>query len=486
MRKATALLMVLVLLCAGCIITAHGVINTQRDQVVIKENVIYGDKMAAEGLNIIRKCTWDERLHWKTDYNIASENRYSTEFHFTQNREYERYGFGRVTSMLSFGCYTNGGIGSSAGIEHDDIERNFKGFEDICLGVMERAPMGSEYAETVKLSDYHEFYPLNINLDMQDQFYLYRDPEISDFEYVRTLEGDQCFEVNEALRAFFKIPVPEDETVEVRVYKEEDGTVTEVHLNSYNAQPKSCDFHIISEGISDKGVYFAFDCGDDIDFTHIPGGCGIYLLPYGASFTHDGSTYPTVDTDGLAMVYPLDTDVVIESLFYDDSMCRLVMITVEDGAYMFNSIDPDTMETVQRFVIDICREEGGVWNVTCEEDFVVLYLQGSRLAVLNTASGEEYELDYVVDLCPADAEELFWYNGSSVMAYDGERLALAWSIERDSHPYSDCGFCVAVYDHSGLRYYGEYESGLMTGEQSNDYGYYCSPVGGESVLLRWG
>ena len=58
MRKALAILLVLVILSASGIIAAHAVVNEQRDQVVISENVIYGDKVAAYGLTVTNNSSW--------------------------------------------------------------------------------------------------------------------------------------------------------------------------------------------------------------------------------------------------------------------------------------------------------------------------------------------------------------------------------------------------------------------------------------------
>ena len=88
----------------------------------------------------------------------------------------------------------------------------------------------------------------------------------------------------------------------------------------------------------------------------------------------------------------------------------------------------------------------------------------------------------VVNVRPEGQDELFWYNSNSTKAYDGERLAMCWNRDIDEAPYSDCGFYVAVYDKTGLLYFGDYLSGLMTGRNANDYGYYCNPV---DISLNW-
>jgi len=475
MRKALAILIVLVILCTSGIIAAHAVVNTQRDQVTINENVIYGDKLAADGLNIIRKADWDSRLHWQTDYNISSENSYCTDFHFTQNREYERIR-SEPTGSISLGLTVGSGMGSSHEITREDITNLAAGYEELCLDVMEAAPAGEEYSDIVQVSDYFDFFPLQVYLDFPNVYRLEsRSPERY---YVRPIDGEDCTEVNEALNKYFKFPVSDEDLVMVELYKNDNGEVTELNISTLEW---ATEFWVLY-AVTPSGAYFAFDCGDDIDFTNIKGGCGIYCLPFNASFEYGGETYPTVNTEELGMVYSLDENTRIENMFYEEEQNRLVLITVENNMLMFTTIDLATMEMLQRIEICECEEDRGVWRTSRDEDFITLYLGSDRIVVLEMLDNGEYSLEFVVNVRPEGQDELFWYNSNSTKAYDGERLAMCWSRDIEEAPYSDCGFYVAIYDKTGLLYFGEYLSGLMTGRNANDYGYYCNPI---DISLNW-
>ncbi len=477
MRKALAILIVLVILCTSGVIAAHAVVNTQRDQVVISENVIYGDKLAADGLNIVRKATWDERLHWKTDYNISAENKYRTDFRFTQEREYER-SIHYTQSGVSLGLSVGSGMGSSHEITREDITRLCSGYEDICLDVMETAPAGEEYTAQVRIADYLDIYPIQVYVGMSELFYLAEMD--SGRSYLNNLDTDSYTELNNAIRDYFSFPVHDGDLLEVRVYKNEAGMVTELSVGTWEY---TTEFRTLS-AVTPNGAYFAFDCGEDIDFSNSKDGCGIYCLPSGASLVYEGVTYPTVDIDGLDMVYPLDESTIVENMFYDEERDVITLVTVENDKFMFTVIDANTMETLQRIEIDEREEDGGVWQVSIEEDFFVIYLSGKRLAVLEIHENDEYTLEFVADFMSDSQNELFWYNSNSAKAYDGERLAISWSREIEDSPYSDCGFYIAVYDKTGLLYYGEYLSGLMTGRNGSDYNYYCQPVS-NGIALEW-
>ncbi len=480
MRKALAILLVLVILSAGCIITAHAIVNIQRDRVVITENVIYGDKMAAEGLNIERKAQWDERLHWTTDYNIKAEDEYSTEFYFTRDREYERVGSYRPNG-ISFSMYVGSGMGSSHEITREDISRMCYGYEDLCLDVMENAPAGQEFSEIVQVSDYLDIYPIEVYADLHDLYYLnenngdYRGP------YVDNLDGNNCYFLHEALTDYFRFPVSDCDLVEVRGYKNEKGIVTELDVVTIEYK---MEFQVRST-VTPNAVYFAFDCGDDIDFSGAKDGCGIYAIPLGVSFEFGGATYPTADIEGLDMVYPLDINTQIELMFYDEEFDKLVLIVAEDGILSLVSIDPNTMETLQRVEITESSEDGdSVWANDIQEDFIFLYTRYRQVAVIEILENGDYALGFVADFLPTEDDDWLWYHSSSVKAYDGNRLALCWDREIYESPHVDCGFCIAVYDETGLLYYGEYESGLMTGRSVDNYSYYCGPES-NGLALEW-
>lgn len=477
MRKALAILLVLLVICSAGIVAAHAVINPQRDQVTITENVVYGDKLAADGLNIVRKAQWDRRLHWSTDYNISAENEYSTEFYFTQERYNEPYVRNYYSGSVSFNLYPSGGIGSSHAITREELTEIFPGFEDLCLDVMERAPAGEEYSEEILLSDYFDYYPLQVFTDFENKFYIHR---YNEQEFVEPLIGDESEEVNIAFRNYFRIPVSEGDTINVTLYKEPSGIVTDINLYGSGKGP---DFYTYSE-VTDNEAYFLFNSGKSIDFTNIPDGCGIYRLPF-TEFEFQGGVYPTVDAEGLEMVYPIDESVNVEGFFLDESGERLILITTEEDKFIFTAIDAATMETLQRFEVAERRNDGGIWYISQSDGFLTLFIDGDRLAVLDILENGDYSVNYVVERCPKKLDETFWFRSDCILAYDGERLAVAWDLEQEHPPYENCGFTVAVYDSTGLLYLGDYESGLMTGLETEVYNYLCQPEMYNNLLLEW-
>jgi hypothetical protein len=91
MRKATiAMLLLLVISIGGVCVAAAGV-HAPHDQVELKENVIYGDSAAANGLEIQTHVTWDNHLFWDTTLWLAQKTAWKRIFDFPQSERVERF-----------------------------------------------------------------------------------------------------------------------------------------------------------------------------------------------------------------------------------------------------------------------------------------------------------------------------------------------------------------------------------------------------------
>ena len=492
MRKAFALLLVLVRLCSAGIISAHAVINRERDQVTITASTVYGDKMAADGLNVIRNAHWDHRLHWSTEYDISAEDSYKTDFEFTVNQERGEYSGSYSSDGISFSSYVHGGMSSSHGITAESLaDGMFRGYEELCLDVMSRAPAGEEYSEIIELKDYYEYYPLDIFIDLSELYSIHTTRDGT--EYIGSVQGDDINEVEESIREFIKIPVREGDMLEVKVYKTDAGDVIELDVAPYYGESGDydsggydsyTDYYLYTD-TTDKATYFTFNSGKAIDFSYIPGGYGLYCLPFGKTIEFEGEEYPTVDHEGLANVYPLSEDTIIQDFFTNKAEDKLLLVTYEDGQIVLTVIDAATMETLQR--INVAEADGdiGVYSVTDYDDILILQLAAKQIAVLDILENGEYSLNYVTDRYPEGMDELYWFTTETSWAYDGRRLAAGWDLQQADPPYDNCGYSIAVYDESGMLYFGSYESGLMSGRERQNYANLCQPTIYDSLLLEW-
>ena len=85
---------------------------------------------------------------------------------------------------------------------------------------------------------------------------------------------------------------------------------------------------------------------------------------------------------------------------------------------------------------------------------------------------------------PGDIDGTFAdINTYAAMDFDGERLILAdILLETQYRTMQTCGFCLAVYDSTGLLYYGEYDSSLSVNPNTSYYSDNCFP---ESLTVSW-
>ncbi|MEM5767797.1 MAG: hypothetical protein AAGU32_05850, partial [Bacillota bacterium] len=247
----------------------------------------------------------------------------------------------------------------------------------------------------------------------------------------------------------------------------------------------SDSFNIWAESaLTDDACYFTFNSrttnGNLVDTSLIPGGYGIYCLPYSAGEPEDGGT----QMGELSMVYPLDPTVRQVKLYTNPEQTKLLLLTLEDGKCVLTVIGIDTMQPLQRLELAEPGEDGGIWDVFNYGAFMALSLSDNRLVVVSLTDEDEYVLSISTELTDPE-NPLYYLRYDSVMAWYGGRLAVSNALMNDMDRNKTCGFYLAVYDKSGLLYYGEYASSLDAGAP-DDYMYRCLPEDIAPLALRWG
>lgn len=441
MRKITALLLALVLFCSAGIVWVHAAINAERNRVEIRENCLFGDKAAASGLNIVRNVQWDGHLHWSTAYSISGQDDYSTDFRFTQNEENDGYRAEYVPDGISFTNYANAGVGSNRALTESMLFEVFGGYAGLCMAAMERAPAGGEYYENVKIADYYEYYPLNIEWDMPEVYTLEKDEEGN--ENFERLAGKNFLAMNAAFLEYFRIPVQDEDMLELTLYKTEAGEVTDLSVNSMEA-----NWYQIFSVVTADGVYFTFSNGSAVDFSQIPGGYGLYYLPFTEIADYSGVKYTVADASGMQTVQLLVADgssllhegVELMAFFMSGDEERMIMITNEDGTLFFNSMNPGSTTLEQRFAIAECEESYYIGVNDELADCIIFEIGMEQISVVDILPGEGYALNFTVTRPDMNTAVEYYYGAGNVYAYDGERLAVGRNIQTDISPYESCGF----------------------------------------------
>ncbi len=484
MKKAT-ILMALVLLLSVCgvgVLAAD--VFEERDQVMLKERVIYGDRSKADGLAVEINSQYRNLLSWHTSLDISETVKPKTEHLFSSKPR-------RDTRPIEYEGINiqNDVIGSldwqmEEGMPQEGISVAFKELYD------ETEP-GQEGRRDILLKDYITHYPIGFVLDFPNNRFS-SDRIDRDLRRQSDTVSENEVYIVQRIREYFRIPVLENEHLGIHVSKRTDGTKgswgggTSQFGDWYNMWGYSV--------LSDDACYFTLNTlthdGKVVDTSELPDGYGIFCLPYGKEYDEQKRTdVSVIDVDHLEMVYPLTPGIEIAYLSLNAEQNCLYLHAVEDGTYTITVIDLSTMQPKQKLEITQFDEEPS-WGISDQEDFMVIdYHHSQELAVISKGEGGELTLEYICPVQPEGVNSYYSYN--TAMDFDGERLVLAQQLdieyahEPDYRDRRSCGVVIAVYEKDGLTFLGEYRSSLDTGENWANHSFYVQGDYYEPVIATW-
>lgn len=484
MRKSLIITLLLLILSLGGIYAAHAGVNINKDEVILNETILYGDKSAAEGLVIDVGTHYNNHLFWSTVYEIGIQPQIDTRFRFSQKREdqqHERRYFG-----VEFGISDSGGFSASAGIDLDN-DRDFVGsyfysMRDIYKDVASRTGSGKNRKERLYFKDYYDFYPFVASIDLPGYHWdMYREFETYESDQIRQ---DRSKSPSRLMRDYFPIPVLDDHRLEVSISKNDEGLVTDIDISPVDGSGISL---WAASTVTEDACFFTFNSrnynGRLLDTSHIPDGYGLYRLPY---IKGEGENDTRILPEQMKMVYALDPQVEIVDLSVTEDKDRLLLMTREDGAYYLTILDAVTAQELQKLRVVECDEDVYLWTFYFER-FIAGFASDGRLTVVEETDNGEYQWVFTVDTPSSDA-----LGGPSTskaaMSWDGERLAVAEpQLEEDGGygRYEKCGFNLSVYDETGLLYAGKYDSSLDVNSWADNYSHRCRPLDIVPISLRW-
>lgn len=454
MRKAAILTALLLVLSIGGVCVAALGVYEARDQVVLTETVVYGDRAVANGLTVELNITCADHLFWDTTCTLDAQIQTRTEYSFSALE----------VSKLRPRVYS--GISLDATL----------GSELAKLALYNSLEPGEEKSAVIYLKDYMDYYPISVSVNLPGITQSIEGSDVPDWDLSTRTSYDALLKI----RDYFKIPVLEEECYKISVWKGEGNNGS--HYSSRADSSSESDYFSMKTFSVPTGdaCYFTFDAhtwnGKLVDLHEIPGGYGIYRLPYQAD---------EVDADALEMVYPLDPETKPLGLFANEDQTRLLLHAVENGKYILTVIDLDDMTTLQKLEIAEWPKDQGWRLYSGDGCMAVLLSREEELAVIAETDDGDYELWYMGD---AWSDELggFPFQWEPVLAFDGERLAFIGflSDEYGNHYYYTCDFALAVYEPSGLEYYGEYGNSLDTGKDVSS-NYRCRGRDYDSLTVSW-
>lgn len=434
-----------------------------QDRVTFTPETLSGDPAAAGDLIVSVPSQYKDQLFWQTDCPVQHPADASTSYRFAPFPEdpvfEEEQGSVELTSSIDFGYVQ---------ISGDDLQEDWEnekgGMERAYRELYQETPNGTEGSRVVRLADYYTYYPLQVSITLPG-YRFYWDGEV-EREFV---ENSQLIAQNPIPSWFdrmFRIPVLESEQMEIRVAKDVDGNVYSTGTGSVSDAEPGPAFSLYTRSVlTEDACYFVFDAhatdGSLVDVSAIPGGFGIYRLSFRQDA--DGDSEP-VD---LSAFYPIDPAAWILDLVPSPDRSHLLLHTVEGNAYVVTVIDCASGQAVQRVeAAELTDEEAALptfyVDVHEEDGFFVSLVGGNMALVFRQAQDGSCELAASIPL--GEEVNLSAYaSPNAVMAFDGERLAVADAPVFWDWRSGQADFSLQVFTEQGPVYEGVYRSSLSLG-----------------------
>lgn len=479
MRKVTIIMFIIMILTLGGTCFAAVNIYESRDEVTLTEMTGWGNKDFIQDLTMQMNIMYKDRLRWKTMVPMGKPEEAVTEYTSSITPVYADLDRDSGLSMELF-MYTDV-------VQDNILQGTLEGVTKAYAELAYTIGPNEEAENEIYLKDYMDFYEFTIRLNIPGTD-IYRNAGWSN----KTRKQEQEKYAIEKLNEFFKIPVLEDERHSITIGKNEHGEI--YHTGSGNG--KSDLFYMWTfNALAENELYFTFDThsrdGVIVDTSLIPGGYGIYQLPFDSSLegSEENADRISADVDGLKMVYSLDPQIYVMHLHLNGKKDRLLLHAEENGKYVVTVIDVSNMKTLQKIEIMEWDKDYG-YQVYEDDDFIVSNIhkvqEEGKIEAVVLAENEkgEYEIAFISEI---QNKNIPTFNTSNMyLAFDGKRLAMSGFLEDEKQGYREtCNVFVAACDASGMQYYGEYRNSLETGYDAERYSYHCQQDGLEPIVLNW-
>ena len=488
MHRTLGILLAVVLLLTASLGIVWAVVESRADQITYTENILLGDVSAAEGITVDTRYEYQNHMVWFSQHRPAETMETDTEFRyyveqaqFDQERRYTGINMNIIDTTYINWDWEVRDLADDSG-----LEGLMKAYYDL-YHATEQGELTNTY---IRYADYCEYYPLQIHVDGGKENYGYWDP------YTKDRYGEYDADIGKIFNDYFKIPVMEDDWVQVVIDKRHSGYVSEsVDITNSRKGEDYCQISGCGTATEDA-IYFTFNAttnsGSPLDTSLIPGGYGLYALYQSAE---------GVDYESLRTLRPLDDSYYSMDMWVVEVRKYLMVQMEKEDIWYLSVMDLETMETLQQIELMEQDPEQYCW-VSAQDGFILSVIEQVSVTVYEQNDEGLYEYRFTAPLPPsnievqADSMEGFdpdihegenqtfrvdnpIYNIGryySAYAFDGQRLAVAGRLEghylEDNHLVWDAkaGYNLAVYTKDGLQYFGEYISSLEpVGTTEYDY-----------------
>ncbi len=452
MRKRLILFAVMLALAIASVAAAAPAVARQKDDVVLTEELLYGDSTAAEGFSLAIEATLDGYLHWETTAALGPELKSDTRFWFTGSRKWGRGGDAEPYLQF-FANWGNAHSSSEQGIDMEELG-NWDWWTPpiakLAIDVASRTKAGEVHTETVALADFCEHLPFQVDFQLPAETASAIVGRETGFYYAT--EGFWP----DAGR-FLGIPAG-DSTIQVTVIKDEHDRVVELETQTDTGFPIELPSSILP---ADGGLYLVVRTTreneegywEPVVFDTLPEGNGVYYLPLTVHQDEYENDIIQVDSAHIRCVIPLDDGHIPLELAQDRNGDLLLESCVTGEGTYLSVFDGKTLAEKQTIMP---YEDAAPEKVWFEDGFVAA--AGARVSVLALEDGA------YVRRVNARLDESGMENTLSMadVAWNGERLLMASYTEN----WNECNVRLAVCDGLGLRY-----AALLHNSQSQDANY---------------
>lgn len=455
--------------CVGLLSGVHRAVNAQEENLIFTENVIEGDPSVAAGLTVGSVLQMGEHLRWDIRHTLGQLQGQTT-FTFSQpgfpyEQSWEHSNF-QLYSSTGF-CFSTSG---SWDIPDTPMGKLFQ------MAYARYQETGEKTME-VSLADHFEDYLMEYELSYYSEKYTCSEYFSHLARLTQTGDYQSVSPTYDALMEVFHFRVPESVRAEISLEIDAAGRLTGAGMNTMSATDIAVEGQMNDDGIWFVPYGYALLGQSGAQSTVCPDGFGVYFIPWKETgetqHLMDGTDRAEVtgDVANMRNIYPMDDSVQVFGFRMDPTYSRLVLLTLEDGMINVVFLDLATGEETHRFELMPPYEENPGWiSWAFTEDVTAVYTR-DQAAVLDT-SGEP-ELVFVTaggqNMEPLDR----YYMGSGALVCKDGQLRLTGTTWDHTEAYY-----VAVYDGTGLLYYGTYGCSLLETNnpgyryQISDYGYF--------------
>lgn len=474
MRKALVLFITLLVLVSGCFFAAHDAVNSQKEQVTWREETIYGDKAAVEGLRVTTQNSFDRSLLWNSTGVLGESLEPKTNFYFSNQNHDSPYSVS-YRGIDMFVGYTLYGLENTDWLTEDGKEQmaRIQEFYDKCR---EETPDGTEQTYTLDVTEYLDCYPLDGWLDL---------PGYASGGWSDTRGDAGLQELGRTLNEYFQIPILGTYQIDFAIDKNYDR----VSSSSGVTADYTPEF---SGVVTEDACYFTFNTvaseGVYADCSLIPGGYGIY------SFTYSEEGDPVVDLSSLSTVYSLDPTEMYQGLSVSADERQLLLHTRDEESIYLTVIDIATMTCLQK--LELAKADDGYYYwPRVEDEFIATvryhYEPETEPLLIFHVRQNDGTFRHVFTVPLNTAEFNMWQVlglDDCKLAYNGEYLVIAQNAfrsEEEKGYYADtCDFYIAAYAQEGMAYAGRYHVSLTDVNDSN-MAFPCTPFGYYPLRISW-